>query len=124
MKTSWLADVKMFRLGFAAAAVMALSACVVAPTGYRPIAAGTGQVVGTTETYVTVAPPAPYVEVIPQRMFADQIWLPGYWAWQGGRHHWMAGRWQAPPRGHSNWVGNRWIQEPGRGWRFEHGRWR
>ena len=124
MKTRLFANRKFLHLGVAAAAASALSACVVAPAGYRPVAAGPGPVMVNPDVVVTVAPPAPYVEVIPPQVVANQVWLPGYWAWQGNRHHWVGGRWEAPPRGHSNWIGHRWVQVPGRGWQFEQGRWR
>jgi hypothetical protein len=123
MNNRRLVDFNLVRMGLTIAAVTALSACVVAPAGYRPIATGPAPVMVSPDVVVSVAPPAPYVEVIPPRAYANQIWLPGFWAWQGGRHQWVGGRWEAPPRGHTNWTSHRWVQVPGRGWHFESGRW-
>jgi WXXGXW repeat (2 copies) len=71
---------------------------------------------------VTVAPPAPIVEVRPAVPFAGAIWIPGYWQWSGVQHVWLAGRWSAPRPGFV-WVGARW-RHAGPQWRFEPGYWR
>ena len=123
MKTLPLPNAYVLRLSGAALALLALSACVVALAHYRPVAAGPAPVMINPELIVSVAPPAPYVEVVPQRVYPNHVWTAGYWAWQGGRHQWVAGRWEAPPQGRSRWESHRWVQIPGRGWRFDSGRW-
>ena len=94
-----------------AAAVTALSGCVVeAPrhTYYTP-------------AVVTVAPPAPRVEVITAPPVAGHIWIGGAWFWEGGHHVWHEGHWEAPRPGYV-WVPHRWEQYNG-GWRFHEGHW-
>lgn len=96
-----------------------LSACVIAPYGLRPVAvyADTGEPVATAD----MPPPAPYVEVVPVMPFAGAIWLGGYWGWGGGRHHWVAGRWDRPRAGFA-WSPYRWAPNQGR-WQLRGGGW-
>lgn len=124
MKLSLRPNACVMRLSLASVSLLVLSACVVAPAHYRPVAAGPAPVVASSDLVVTVAPPAPYVEVIPPRINMGHVWLPGFWAWQGGRHQWVAGRWEAPPAGRHNWVQHRWVQDSHRGWLFQQGHWR
>jgi hypothetical protein len=112
-----------------------LSACIVAPYPGRPVvysqpvpayaqpAPAYGQPVPTDgdEAVVDVAPPAPYVEVVPAIPFAGAIWIGGYWGWRGGRHAWVAGRWEHPRPGYS-WRANAWVHEGGR-WHLHGGGW-
>ena len=101
-----------------AASVLALSACVVAPyprqVGYYPEAPG--PIVVTN-----VAPPAPYVEVVPLVPFAGAVWIGGYWGWSGGRHSWVQGRWERPRPGYA-WHPHRWEQRGGQ-WHLNQGGW-
>lgn len=99
-----------------------LSACVVAPAGYRtapapyqtyqtyptypsnqayptyPAYQTYGQPQNETITYGP-APPPMRVEVVPALPFAGAIWIAGFWAWEGGRHHWVPGRYAPPVQG-------------------------
>lgn len=91
-------------------ATLGLTACVVAPLpGYYG-----GEVVG-------VAPPPPQVEYYGAPPLGGQIWLNGYWGWNGGRHHWVPGQWSAPRPGH-RWHPHRWDRAQG-GWRERPGHW-
>lgn len=74
---------------------------------------------------VTIAPPPPRREVIVYhtRPSIDFVWVPGYWNWHSGRHVWISGRWDRPPRGHRHWESPRWERRHG-GYRFVEGRWR
>lgn len=72
---------------------------------------------------VVVAPPAPRVEVVYARPSPYHIWVPGYWAWRGGRHVWIAGRYELPPRGRQAWVEPRWERRSG-SYIFIEGHWR
>ena len=101
-----------------ALSALALSACVVAPyprQGAYYADAG-GPVVVTD-----VAPPAPYVEVVPVMPFAGALWIGGYWGWSGGRHHWVSGRWEHPRAGYG-WSPHRWEQRGGH-WQLHPGGW-
>ena len=74
-----------------------LSACVVAPYPHRavyaqpvPVGARPVPYYDADEAVVDIAPPAPYVEVVPAIPFAGAVWIGGYWGWR-----WPAcvGRW-------------------------------
>lgn len=115
------------------AAASLLSACVVAPyparrvvyaqpapTYAQPVPAYS-QPVEDDEVVVDVAPPAPYVEVVPAIPFAGAIWIGGYWGWSGGRHHWVPGRWEGPRSGYG-WRPHAWVQQGGH-WHLRGGGW-
>ena len=89
----------------------ALAGCVVAPA--RPVYA---------DETVMVAPPPPQGEVIGVAPYPGQVWIGGYWGWNGGRHVWMPGRWEAPRAGYG-YVPHSWMRD-GRGWRQQPGYWR
>ena len=103
-----------------------LSACVVAPyprgaVYSQPVPVYSRPAPGYEGEYaVDVAPPAPYVEVVPVIPFAGAIWLGGYWGWNGGRHSWVPGRWDQPRAGYG-WRPRTWVQQGGR-WHL-HGGW-
>jgi hypothetical protein len=104
-----------------AIATLTLSACVVAP---HPRAVYAQPAAVQPEIVVGIAPPPPYVEIIPVVPFAGAVWIGGYWGWSGGRHQWVPGRydyarpgyrWQAhqwSPGLHGNWYlrGGGWIR--------------
>ena len=65
---------------------VSLSACVVAPYPRQvygqPVPAGYGQPAYEGDiAVVDVAPPPPYVEVVPALPFPGAISLGGYWGW-------------------------------------------
>jgi hypothetical protein len=103
-----------------------LSACIVAPYPRGPVysqqvPAYPRSAPGYEGEYdVAVAPPAPYVEIVPAIPFAGAIWLGGYWGWNGGRHQWVQGRWDQPRAGYG-WQPRAWVQQGGR-WHL-HGGW-
>ncbi len=70
---------------------------------------------------VTVAPPQPQVEVIGAAPSPGYVWEAGYWNWEGGRHVWHAGHWEAPRAGYY-WEPHVWVHE-GAGWRMREGYW-
>jgi WXXGXW repeat (2 copies) len=70
---------------------------------------------------VTVAPPAPQVEVVGVAPTAGYVWFPGYWNWVGGRHVWVGGYW-GPGRAGYRWVPHTWVRYGG-GWRMAPGHW-
>ena len=111
-----------------------LTACVVAPYPARrvvysqPVPAYPQQPgydqsvpVDGDEVVVDVAPPAPYVEVVPVIPFAGAIWIGGYWGWRGGRHAWVPGRWEHPRPGYG-WRPHAWVQQGGH-WHLRGGGW-
>ena len=108
------------------AACGALTACIVVPAGrrYQPLpGSGPGPRGDDTDEgdVVTVAPPAPQVDVWVAAPGPGFFWLAGHWGWLGGRHVWVGGRWQAYRPGW-RWVPFAWQRHP-RGWRSAPGRW-
>jgi hypothetical protein len=87
-----------------------VAGCVVAPAD--------PYYVGDT---VTVAPPAPQVEVYGPAPGPGYIWMGGYWNWVGGRHVWVGGHWSSPRPGY-RWVPHTWVRQGG-GWRLAAGHW-
>ena len=95
-----------------------LGACVVSPAGPYY---GRGPGVYGGGAYVTVAPPAPRVEVVGVAPAPGYFWISGFWNWEGERHSWVPGRWEAPREGY-RYEPHRWEQEGG-GWHLRPGRW-
>jgi hypothetical protein len=105
-------------------ALLLLSACVVAPYPQRvvysqPVPAGQAVPYDST-VVVDVAPPAPYVEVVPVAPFAGAVWIGGYWGWNG-RHQWVPGRWEHGRPGYQ-WRPHAWVNQGGR-WHLHGGGW-
>lgn len=105
-----------------------LSACVVAPYPHRavyaqpvPVGAQSVPYYDADEAVVDIAPPAPYVEVVPAIPFAGAVWIGGYWGWRGGRHAWVGGRWEQPRPGYG-WRPHAWVQQSGH-WHLRGGGW-
>lgn len=98
-----------------------LSACVVAPYPQNQVVYPQGGL-GETEIVVGVAPPAPYVEVIPVAPFLGALWISGYWGWSQGRHQWVPGRYVQPRPG-QRWQPHQWMQGPRGDWHLRGGRW-
>jgi len=69
---------------------------------------------------IGVAPPPAQVEVVPA-VPPGYVWVPGYWAWEDGRHVWVPGR-RIEERPGYNWVGEHW-EKRGDKWHFERGYW-
>ena len=109
------------RLGLvlALAAAGTLSACIVVPAGRvhgsRPPDDDDDRDV------VTVAPPAPQVDVVIAAPGPGYFWIGGHWGWLGGRHVWVGGRWEAHRPGW-RWAPFGWARHR-RGWRAVPGRW-
>jgi len=69
---------------------------------------------------ITVAPPAPRVEVVPPSR-PGFVWAPGFWEWRGGAHVWVPGHWMGERRGW-HWAPDRWEQR-GDHWHHWRGHW-
>ena len=61
--------------------------------------------VQTQPVYVQAPPPPVINEVRTASPWANAVWIPGYWHWNGYNHMWVAGRWSAPR------VGWRWESD-------------
>jgi hypothetical protein len=112
------------RLIIAATLAASLSACVVAPyprhvVYAEPVPAGVPM--REESVVVDVAPPPPYVEVVPAVPYEGAVWIGGYWGWHGGRHEWFPGRWERGRPGYQ-WRAHSWVQQGGR-WHLHEGGW-
>lgn len=72
---------------------------------------------------IVEAPPAPRREFRGHRPAPEYVWIDGYWAWRGGHHEWVAGRWGMPPHGRNYWQAPRW-EHRGNSYVFIEGSWR
>lgn len=69
---------------------------------------------------INTAPPTPRFETVPTAR-QGYAWAPGYWNWDGRRHVWMAGHWEAARDGHQ-YRPNEWVRDGG-GYRLQSGGW-
>ena len=70
---------------------------------------------------VSVAPPAPQYEVVPDPR-AGYVWDHGHYEWRGNRHVWVPGRWVAARNGH-DFQERRWVQRGNGEWVLVGGGW-
>jgi hypothetical protein len=96
--------------------VLALAAFALAP------ALAHAQAVVVPGVRVTIAPPAPRVEVRPVAPSPSHVWIGGHWAWRGGAHVWVGGHYALPPGAGYRWEQARWVNQGG-AWTFYEGHW-
>lgn len=72
---------------------------------------------------VPMAPPRMRFERRPRFAPRGQVWVPGYWNWNGQQHVWVQGHFEARPRPNAVWVQPRWGRQ-GRQWILTPGQWR
>jgi hypothetical protein len=75
------------------------------------------------DVFVRVGPPRRVIETRGPMPNRGYVWVPGYHAWDGNRHYWVAGRWERPPRARARWVEHRWVKRRG-GYVLVEGHWR
>jgi hypothetical protein len=81
-------------------------------TASLPAAAGITVKIGPPEAKVVVPPPPPK---------PGQVWVPGYWDYQGNDYVWVDGHWETERTGY-RWRERRWVQR-GDVWYSEGGTW-
>ncbi len=74
--------------------------------------------------YVSIAPPAPVVEVRAVAPGPGYFWIGGFHRWNGAAYVWVPGRWALPPRAHGVWVAGHWRHHARHGWYWIDGHWR
>jgi hypothetical protein len=57
-------------------------------------------------------PPIPYYE-LPAVQDANEIWIPGYWAWGEAGYYWVPGFWAQPPQPQYYWTPGYWAANAG-----------
>jgi hypothetical protein len=70
---------------------------------------------------VSVAPPAPRVEVVPAQR-PGHVWAPGHYEWRGGQYAWVEGHWLAARNGYE-YREPRWVQRGNGEWMMVGGNW-
>ena len=74
------------------------------------------------DVFVNIGPPpAPVVEVVPAPRVGF-AWVPGFWDWRHGRHHWVKGRYVRHRTGFV-YEPARWVDRGGR-WYYTAPGWR
>jgi hypothetical protein len=75
---------------------------------------------GITISSGSTPPPAVRYEPLPPPR-QSQVWVRGYWAWDGNDYRWVPGRWERARVGYV-YVQPEWTQSP-EGWQFRQGGW-
>jgi hypothetical protein len=68
------------------------------------------------------APPRVRSERRPTRPDSRDVWVNGYWHWEGSRWDWVSGRWDRPEHPSHRWIAPRYRRE-GNVWRYEPPHW-
>jgi hypothetical protein len=70
-----------------------------------------------------IAPPPPIEEDVPESPNPRQeIWRPGYWAYDGSNFSWVSGEMMPRPAPWAVWSPDQWVRHT-YGWGFEPGTW-
>ena len=72
------------------------------------------------DLYITLDPPNRRSERFEPR--AGQVWVPGAWHWQNGKHEWVAGRYVAERKGY-RYERDRWVRHDNDKWVMQRGGW-
>lgn len=72
--------------------------------------------------YAPVPPPPLRVEPIIVSPGPGNVWINGYWGYEGGRHVWHAGHYERPPHPGAHYVAPRWERKGNR-YAFREGHW-
>ena len=65
-----------------------------------PIACATGREVRATQAESRDGSPVPREEQPPRAAKAGELWVAGYWRWDGVRYVWMPGRFEQKESGY------------------------
>lgn len=71
--------------------------------------------------FIGNAPPPVRYEVMPSPR-AGNVWIPGFWDWNGRRHTWVQGHWERARTGYV-YQKPQW-QQTDRGWHLARGEWK
>jgi hypothetical protein len=68
-------------------------------------------------------PPAGYTETQPPPPHTTDVWVPGWFKWDGKTFEWVIGRWVTPLAGTHEWVPGVWSERADGKWQFVDGHW-
>jgi len=106
-----------------APALLFLGGCVVEEHPRRVVYVAPAHAPVVEAVVIASAPPPPRAEIIVAQPSPAHVWIKGYWVWREGRHFWVSGRWELPPRAGMVWVEPRWERRD-HGYVFIAGCWR
>jgi hypothetical protein len=69
-----------------------------------------------------LAPTSQPYEQIPAKPYANAVWIPGHYTYNGSTYVWDSGRWESPPSGTSAWIPPSWQPTAG-GYVYVRGHW-
>ncbi len=71
------------------------------------------RIAGSSEPfyYVAPAPPPALAETPAPAPGSDDVWINGYWKWDGGQYVWQDGYWTEPPAAGAVWVAPRYEKK-------------
>ena len=72
------------------------------------------------QIYIDMDPPARRMEKYDSR--PGQVWVPGAWVWNNGKHEWQAGRYVAERKGYQ-YAPDRWVRHDNDKWTYQRGGW-
>ena len=73
---------------------------------------------------IPAMPPRPAMaEAVTPPPSPSAVWIPGYWAYDGSRYAWVAGRWEIPPPNFHTYVAPYWAYQGG-AYTYVPGSWR
>jgi WXXGXW repeat (2 copies) len=109
----------------AARALLVLAATLGCVHHAAPVHATTTAPVGSPNArWITkTPPPAPYTESPPPKPHPADVWVAGYFKWDGRDFEWVPGHWMAPPPGTRDWVPGAWSERADGKWEFVDGHW-
>jgi WXXGXW repeat (2 copies) len=68
-------------------------------------------------------PPEADTETQPPKPHDADVWLPGYFKWNGREPEWSPGHWAKPPAGTHEWAPGVWSERSDGKWQFVDGHW-
>jgi hypothetical protein len=75
------------------------------------------------QVVIRIGPPPAVVERPGPPPEHGQVWIAGYYRYEGDHYLWVPGHWEHPPRRHAVWVPHRWEHHHGE-WILIEGHWR
>ena len=118
-RTSSLALLSILACSFSASSASAQARVELRATAHLPAPPPLPPAPSVT---IDVRPPAPHQEIVGLAPSPQHVWVDGYWAWQGGQHVGIRGRWLAPPAPGHVWLRAGWARQGGH-YVFVPGRW-
>jgi hypothetical protein len=89
----------------------------------RPSPAASSPIASPAVWVTQTPPPAAYPETQPPQPHKNDVWVPGWFKWDGKSFEWVVGRWETPPSGTHEWAPGAWSERSDGKWQFIDGHW-